>query len=293
MCPLCGAADGDELHRLLSCAGWEELRRKHLNAETRIWLQSTALPRYGLTVAHLRLPAWAVRRPALTPEHEQIHWSDGPRCFQHTVFTDGSAVHSAWRDLRQCAWAAVEVDTAGRERWYARGRVPVSASPEQSVMDAELYALLMVGRHSTGQVRIYTDSQAVFAGVRTGCAAMAARGCKRRHLWMALAAAGEERLEVCKVKAHLPQPLVGAAPEEHFKWQGNDAADKRARGVLVDDAETPQLLALRCMTHLASWAGLQVEQMTKGHIVDTVWPETWQPPPQASGPKARKTRNTW
>eukprot|EP00971_Amphidinium_carterae_P143072 2834705-Amphidinium_carterae.1 len=64
----------------------------------------------------------------------------------------------------------------------------------------------------------------------------------------------------------MPKPLAGATSAEHFKWHGNDAADKRARGVLADHAGAPQSLALRCMTQLASRAGIQAEQMAKGHI---------------------------
>eukprot|EP00971_Amphidinium_carterae_P107094 2121508-Amphidinium_carterae.1 len=58
-------------------------------------------------------------------------------------------------------------------RRAASALLPVDIMPDQTVVAAELYAVLFAVQHSQGRIQMWTDCEAVVKGARAGLASMA------------------------------------------------------------------------------------------------------------------------
>eukprot|EP00971_Amphidinium_carterae_P335338 6471161-Amphidinium_carterae.1 len=228
-CALCGEV-GTVAHRLLHCPGWHSLREKRLGKPAwEAWAQmqseSDAVPEKLLPPAH-----WFDRAPIDCKQFEIVRgaWSG----ITH-LYTDGAAARPSCPTTRRAAWAIYGKSHATSEVSWAFGLLPTFPEGNQTVHEAELYAVIRALQLRTegGRLEIHVDNKAVQEAADKTM--QGARHATARHgrLWHMLCTEARKEVLVCRVAAHQREPTRGTDAWMH--WWGNHQADVLAKRALT------------------------------------------------------------
>ncbi|CAK0909131.1 unnamed protein product, partial [Prorocentrum cordatum] len=151
------------------------------------------------------------------------------------IYVDGSLQFGDYAPLRRGGWSFTKLkDNDEYDMDYVcYGPLP-GAQWVQSILRAELYALLQALRVGTPPMRIFTDCQNVVDGVMAGPASLDKRSRPHLDLWECIAQAiaelgglGPRAVQVLKVKAHATRTERAAIGRA--QWEGNTIADQYAK----------------------------------------------------------------
>ena len=273
-CQLCHAASGTLYHRHWGCDGIAALRLQEVEPGV---LAASRGPTAGSALWSRALfpdPARWLQPPVSEP---MTHWFKLPEdaCFTGRVYIDGSGTHPAQPSLRRIGFGIAAVSSQGHLTGAAYGPV---AYPLQVVPVAELFALLMLLRHSMPPLAAKSDCQSVVQGIARGrvwCTAA-----ERPHadvwdlIWTLLDDYGD--YEITKVKAHSTQADVDVGRVLEVDRTGNNWADAMAKQG-AKKHPTDESDELRCrradmaVAMVAKWIGrVTVHLSRNGDLADVV-----------------------
>eukprot|EP00971_Amphidinium_carterae_P171984 3409978-Amphidinium_carterae.3 len=148
--------------------------------------------------------------------------------------------------------------TVARAAW---GTLRATECPQQTTLDAELYAMAMANQHTEHKPEIVTDSQAAMDLLRQGPRACDRPDQPRVHLLRKFWAGGPR--VVRKIKSHLTEGQAAMQQIPWLHWRGNAIADALAAEAVKVHPHADTARALRevngKLVELASWAAVQVE----------------------------------
>ncbi len=276
----CGKAAGTLWHRLGGCELSEEVRSRLCpapilkNGQSSVWdpLYSRGVP----------------CRPKVPPPPPSSSWwfprAEGvTKTASGDVYTDGSAVGWYWRAVR-AGWAAVAVDTNGKELWAMSG---TCSEVNASIFRAELKAVMETLRIAVPPLRIHVDNAQVVHGFSEGEEWCVGAGREAADMWRDVWHMMNEiggGVEVVKVPAHTTwwQVLTGAVSlKDHL---GNTAADREAKAAMRAAMVQSSTVSFNaCLARAVGWARWMLDYAS--HWVD----DTSVPP--SAGEEAGRARS--
>eukprot|EP00971_Amphidinium_carterae_P079871 1580333-Amphidinium_carterae.1 len=167
----------------------------------------------------------------------------------NNVIYTGAVEHGNFRECRRASWAFVH-SVGGYTTMHQEHLLPMGEFPDQTINQAEAYAILQALRHTTGAVHIITDSKHcydLFTQMHSADLTLVANG----HLWYSIQQAASNRAcTIEKIRSHQKQPQEHEPQWEH--WKGNEAADywagqalHRFQAIVDSDKHIKQQLQLQ------------------------------------------------
>ena len=207
--------------------------------------------------------------------------------FGGLIGTDGSLLDGLYRDLRRGGWACAQWDpVTQRPGPTLYGSLPGSV---QSILRAELYAVLQAVTRALGAFTLAVDNEVVVRGLQKGkrwcCKARRPHVDLWRQIWVSLE--GRDDWQVVKVKSHKSWDVIeGMRLPERGWYEANRAADDWAKqgaelGRLSEAARTRYVEEWKLLKSLAKAAG---RYLVRERIEDCV------PKPERAAKEARHTR---
>eukprot|EP00971_Amphidinium_carterae_P352151 6492453-Amphidinium_carterae.2 len=228
-CTLCRET-GTVLHRLMYCPGWARLRAKKLHDEAysvcaQLQREAEAIPE------KLPPPArWFQLRPIGLMDFEEVHgdWTG----ITH-LYTDGAAARPDCPTTRRASWAIYGRNAETLEEFSAFGLLPTFPEGNQTVHEAELYAIvraLQICVTRTPLV-IHVDNLAVQVLASKLMQEVPHTHVRHGRLWQMLSTVARSEVDVTRVAAHQLEPSSDSPQWQH--WWGNAQADRLAKKALT------------------------------------------------------------
>ena len=237
-CPLCGAADGTNEHIMYSCQAEQCVAAREALEEEDKEALAEVLDEMGRGAAN----AWLTTR-GLMPDPtvglgtfvpQEVVLVSGPHdVLEGLAATDGSLinVNLGCEALKVGGWAAVAQGGAG-----IYGPLPL---PRPAVLAAEIWAVLMLLRHSSQLTEVLIDNANVVAGLRAGRQYCCGSQRPWAHLWVMVWNQLEDHgwvpdreFIVRKIKAHRTKKEKECMDDDELmRVELNEHADLLAKGV--------------------------------------------------------------
>ena len=161
----------------------------------------------------------------------QAVWAREPPdgVLQHTIYTDGSAIHADMPAACRAVWGSAMIGPADTVVACAHGPLPLFT---QSSGCAEIFAATAIAL-SCPPIELVTDYEQLVEGWQQGLGAYTHPGAKSgeawKHFWRIAADFGLDHIRVRKVPAHKPFLAVSQGLITFVDWLGNRKADEMAK----------------------------------------------------------------
>ena len=172
------------------------------------------------------------------------------------IYTHGSTLHSKIPEARRAGWAVIMVDSVGNLLSAAYGPLPFYEGPNQSIAEAEDFAIHMIPSLCFGKLRIHCDRKGAVDCLLKGKEYATGSKRHRAHLWNPFFACFDaDSYEATWVPGHPTQQQV---ENDFCSWVDREAlghADKLAKAGAalhkIDSADLGLLVACHTIQTMA------------------------------------------